>query len=216
MNNKIIRTFIFIVIGLVAMPAIADESYSGFIDNYPELKADADRPGSSKYEKTGFNPASYGKVMLSPITIFMHPKSDYQGLDAGHVSSLSTGFIDILTEELEPEIAVVDQPGKGVLVARIAITNLKAKKKKRGLLSFTPIGLAVTAAQGSAGRNLKLKDAGLEIELLDGVTGEQLAVLIDKQALADEEGNTEQSWSGIETTLAFYAKRFKERLESGK
>ena len=210
-----IPALLIIVLGMISLPATAAENYSGFIDNYPELRADPDRPGASLYEKPGFDRSAYGKVMFSPITIFMHPESEYQGLDPDQISALSTGFIDILIEELEPDIPVVDKPGKGVLVARIAITNLRAKKKDRVVFSLIP-GLSIRAGQKSAGKNLKLNDAVLEIEVLDGETGERLAVLVDSQALADKKGNAEQSWAGIESSLKFYAKRFKARLESKK
>jgi hypothetical protein len=89
---------------------------------------------------------------------------------------------------------------------------VKLAKKKRGLLSFTPIGLVVHAAEDVAGENIELKDARLEMEMLDSVSGERLGVLVDKapETKADEK----LSWDSIKATFAFYAERFKSRMQA--
>ena len=60
-------------------------------------------------------------------------------------------------------------------------------------------------------------DAVLEIELLDSQTGEQLAVLIDKQSLSNpsqKKKKQKTSWKDIQEIFTFYATRFKARLDA--
>lgn len=114
---------------------------SQFIDNMPQLAPDPDRVGAMIWQKPGVNRAAYTRVMFEPMTIFISPDSEYQGLNADELKALADTFREVVTRTLEPEIPVVNQKGEGVLYLRAALTNVKVAKKKRGLLGYTPIGL---------------------------------------------------------------------------
>lgn len=180
-----------------------------FIDNMPQLAQDTDRPGAMIWQKPGFNRAAYTRVTLEPVTIFISPASEYQGLNADQLKSLSDRFTVALTKALEPEIPVIDEKGAGVLHVRAALTNMKISKLSRGLLSFSPFGLMVDS---SAGPPFLLKDTSLEIELLDSMSGERMGVLVDKAPAAMR--GEKPSWEGINKTLIYYAERFKARLDA--
>ena len=79
-----------------------------------------------------------------------------------------------------------------------------------GLLGYTPIGVVATAVADAAGARISLKDAELEIETLNSVTGERLGVLVDKAPVTPEEEKL--SWESVGEVFAFYAERFKTRL----
>jgi hypothetical protein len=87
------------------------------------------------------------------------------------------------------------------------------KKKKRGLLGYTPVGLVVTAAGNLAGMRMELASATIEAEVLDGGTNEQLGALIDP--FSSDTKDEEVSWENIEKQLTFYAKRLRARLMEG-
>jgi hypothetical protein len=189
--------------------AVAGDSQ--FIENLPQLAQDKDRPGAMIWEKPGINRAAYTRVMIEPITIFISPDSEYKGLNADELKKISDGFREAVTKALEPDIAVVNEKGAGVLYIRAALTNVKVAKKPRGLLGYTPIGFVVTTA---AGPQISLKQAALEIETLDSASGERVGVLIDKAPrVADKE---ELSWDSINKTLGYYAERFKARMEAAR
>ena len=214
---KNIRHFALPVLGILALylnlnPAIAGSSE--FIENMPQLKQDPDRAGAMIWEKPGVDRAAYTRVMIQPITIFISPDSEYRGLNADDMKALADEFQKTLTSTLEPEIPVVNQAGPGVLYLHAALTDVKLAKKKHGLLSYTPIGLVVSAAESVAGANISLKDAELEIEMLDSVSGERLGVLVDKAPVTT--GNEELSWDSIKKTFAFYAERFKLRMHTAR
>lgn len=201
-----------ILLALFVQQAFAANSQ--FIDNLPLLSPDPDRAGAMIWQKSGFNRAAYTRVMFEPMTIFISPDSEYQGLNADELKQLADTFRDVVTRTLEPEIPVVNQKGEGVLYLRAALTNVKVAKKKRGLLGYTPIGLVAGAVKtAAAGPSLSLKDAVLEIEMLDSVSGERLGVLIDK---APKEAGGELSWDSIGKTFTFYAERFKSRMQAAR
>ena len=101
---------------------------------------------------------------------------------------------------------MVGEPGAGVVVIRLAITDVYASKKKRGLLGYMPIGAAIGAMSGKY-RRINLKDATIEVEILDGQSLDQLGVLIDKLSVSREAGD--MSWEGIIAALHSYAERFR-------
>lgn len=210
-SARVFSTLLCLAMIALPLPVVAAEPSSEFLDIRPELKPDPDRPGARIWEKPGFDRSKYTKILFAPLSLFLAPDSEYKGFNADDVKALAAGFEDTLTRTLEPEIAVVNTAGSGVLYVRPAFTGVKLKRPKRGPLGYTPIGLIVTAAQDAAGKRTSLQDATLEVEVYDAATGEPLAVIIDtlprKQAGATEE----LSWKTIDNTLRFYATRFKAR-----
>jgi hypothetical protein len=185
---------------------------SGFIEQMPALVPDADRPGAMVWFKPGLDRAAYQKIVIEPITIFISPDSEYQGLDADALKALSDGFASTLTHTLEPEIPVLNTGGPGTTHLRAALTNVKLVKKKRGLLGYTPVGFALTVAQDVAGARISLKEAVLEVEMLDAATGERLGVLVDRAPASGAGDNL--TWDAINQTFSFYAQRLKARMQS--
>ena len=185
---------------------------SGFIEDGVPLTEDPDRAGTLIWQKPGLNLAGYSGVMIEPITVFISPDSEYKGLKADDLKALADGFHEAISGELEPEFPVVTQGGPGVLYIRAALTRVKLVKKKRSLLGYTPIGLVVTAAETAAGENISVREALLEVEMLDSVSGERLGVLIDPAP--DIETKDEHSWEAVTKTFDYYAKRLKARIQA--
>lgn len=218
-----------LVAGLLSLflnPAIA--ANSKFIENMPQLAKDPERAGAMIWTKPDLNRAAYTRIVIEPITIFISPSSEYQDLDPNELKAIADGFNETFTKTLEPEIAVLNTAGPGVVYMRAALTNVKLTQKKRGLLGYTPIGLVVTAVADAAGARVSLKDAALEVEMLDSMTGERLGVLVDTAlTIAAKEkpqqnldgaatpttaGSETLSWYSINEVFKFYAERFKARM----
>ena len=185
--------------------------YSGFLEQYPELKLDADGSGAHIYRKPGTNLGDYDKILIEPIEVWMADDSKYKGFSVDDLKEITDELREKLVAALEPDFPVVSKPGKGVLVIRLAITDVYAKKKKRGLLGYVPAGAVIGAVTGRY--RAKLKDATIEAELLDAQTNEQLSVLIDKLSVS-KGGSDKTSWKEISGALDFYAKRFRSRMDA--
>ena len=210
MNRNLSRTFfVGAVLALGLQQAVAADS--GFIESMPQLKPDPDRAGAMIWEKPGLNRATYTSVMLEPITIFISPDSEYKGLKPDELKKMADSFHEAVTKTLQPDIAVVDKGGPGVLYVRAALTDVKVAKKKRGLLGYTPIGFVATSV---AGPTILLKDAVLEIEALDSANNERLFVLVDMAPKTA--AGKELTWDEVNKTFLYYAERFKARMQAAK
>jgi len=204
--------------------AISADKYSGFLENYPTFKPDADRKGALIYRKEGVDLKSYTKIMIDPVEIWIAPDSKYKGLKPDELKILADTFRQAIVDALEPTYPVVNKTGPDVLGIRIAVTNVYMTKKKRGLLGYTPVGLVASTAVKTIGDNISLQDASIEAELLDSRTNERLGALIDQQSKtgkgksplgklsAVQKGKT--SWDKIEQTLKFYAQRLRGRMDT--
>lgn len=195
----------------------AEQQYSGFLDDYPKLTPDKDRRGALAYQNPKYNPGDYSKFAIEPVLIWYHPDSKYKGIDPGDLKTLADAFRDTLIEQLSDDYPVVAQYGPGIAIIRIAITDVRAKKKKRGVLGYTPAGLVVTTAMAAAGKNISLQDAALEVELLDSQTGERMGFILDRQSLSNpskKKSKQKTSWKDIQETFDYYAARFKSRLDA--
>jgi hypothetical protein len=212
-STLIATTFLLGSISLSSTAWAADATrYSGFVDNYPDLKLDPLGGGGQLYIKPGANLGGYNKIMIEPIEVWLADNSKYKGFSPDDLKAITDEFYRVLLTNLEPDYPVVSRPGKGVLVVRLAITDVYAKKKKRGLLGYTPIGAVAGAATG-AYRKVTLNDATIEAELMDAGSQDQLAVLVDKLSVS-KGGADQTSWDDIHKALDYYAKRLRARLDA--
>lgn len=203
-------TVLWLLASALSIGAFAAAPSGQFLDIQPELAPDADRPGAMVWQKPGFDHSRYTKVMLEPLSVFVAADSEYKGFRADEVEALATGFRHALVQTLEPELPVVDVAGRDVLYVRAALTGVKLRKQERGLLSFTPIGMVVTAVQDAAGKRISLESAVLEIEAYDAESREPVAIIVDSRPTTSAGG--ELSWKSVEETFRFYATRFKSRM----
>ena len=212
MNKLISLSIASLLIVFPGLILAAAPSHTAFIEGKIAFEADPDRKGAYRYIKKGVDLGDYDRVAIAPIEVWVHPDSPYQGIQASSFKVITDEMRQVLSDTLEPDYPVVNKAGPKTLGLRLAITGVKLKKKKRGFLSFTPIGLVATAAQDEVASRTTLSDAVIEAELLDAKTGERLGVLVDQSLATEFKGET-QSWDEIKSMLTFYAQRFKARLD---
>ena len=187
--------------------------YSGYLEDYSGLEQDPDRPGAMIKLKDNVNLGNYDKIYITPIEIWYHPQSNYRGISPVELKLLTDTFRGILIDELEPEYPVIGMSGQGVLLVRIALTNVKVKKKRQTLLSFDPNKMTRRTEKDKSGQSISLNEAMLEVELLDANTRERLGILIDRAPGTQAVGG-KSSWDQLMYTLKFYGQRFRNRLDS--
>lgn len=186
---------------------------SGFLDTYPQMHPDPKRPGASIYIAPGATLKGLTKVRIDPILIWYAKDSTYQGIDPNELAAVANNFRRDITKSLEPAYPVVDSGGPDVLELRVALTNVVAEKKKRGLLGYTPVGFVVGAAKdaATAGPKLNISSATVEAELLDA-NGKQLAVVVDP--LVTDGSKTEaMTWSDLGKVMDAAGKRLRARMD---
>jgi len=130
--------------------------------------------------------ADYHSVMIDQPEIFIAADSKYKGAKGDQLKALADVARLSTMARLEANgYAVVDNPRPDTIYMRWAITDLYLQKKKRGILSYTPVGMVVHATKSAATRDLWKKidivELSLEIEYSDVVTGEIIAAGIAHQ-----------------------------------
>lgn len=218
---KLINVFMMSMITVLSFhPVIADDHapHSAFIEGKVDLSPVTDKQGAFRYIKPDVDLKKYNKIIIEPIEVWLHPQSEYKGIEPDTVKAMADSFAQILVNELEPEYDMVGHAGNDTLVVRLAIMGLKTKKRKRGLLGYIPVALVVSALNTDALERVSLIDAGIEVEVLDSVTGERLAALVDTgiRTPQSEHAGKKLTWQDIEEILRFYAKRFKAQLNTDK
>jgi hypothetical protein len=189
---------------------------TSFIDEPPAMEPIPDMQGAWHWNKPGVNFKSYDKALLTHIEIFIAPDSEYKGIDADQMKILSDSMRAVMIAALEPDYPVVSKAGPGVLVARIAITNVYLDKPKHILGQYTPLGLIVSGIKAVAGvpKNFSIKNASVEAEMFDFEIGERVAVRTDTSPLRGlNEDSEELSWESIEESMKVYGKRFRDRVD---
>lgn len=185
--------------------------HTSFIEGKVKLEKCPRRHGSYCYIKKGMDLAKFDRVAFSPIEYRLHRHSEYRGVNPDDFALVSEMFNQTLADQLEPDYPVVDKVNQKTLAIRIALVDIKLKKRSRTLMGWTPIGLIAGSGQDKVSKKLKMLDAVIEAEFLDGGTGERLAVLVDQNLY--EDGSNTESWESMKLILKHYAKRVKLRLD---
>jgi len=148
----------------------------------------------------------YNSIMIDQPEIFIAADSKYKGAKGDQLKALADVARLSTMARLEANgFNVVDTPGTDTLYMRWAISDLYLQKKKRGILSYTPIGMVVHTTKSAATRDLWKKidiaELRLEIELTDVVTGEVIVAGIShKQGFRKQKGEKADvvTWQELE------------------
>ena len=169
-------------------------------DELSKLQPSPDIPGVSRYIYPGVDPSAYSKIIVGGVTFFFSEKSKSKGVDANEMKQISDAMKAALVSAAADKMDVVLTKGPGAALVNVAITEIDIQNKKRGLLGYTPIGLIVTTAGNLTGMRAHLKNARIEGEFVDSVSGEPIAVF-----RIDEIGNWDDkkglSWEDLRASL---------------
>lgn len=114
--------------------------------------------------------------------ILISPDSPYKGGKPEDLAKVGELMREALVNRLQKGgYAIATAPGPGVLVFRIALTDLKMKKNKRNVLAYTPAGAVLKAGADALRDMMQRTDIigmTLQAELLDGGTDEVLVELV--------------------------------------
>jgi len=196
-----------------------DLQYSDFLSDYSQLKKSSDKYMDYTYVAADApaKMANYTAVMIDQPEIFVAANSKYKGMKPDDMKVLADAFRTSMAQSLSANYMIVDQPGPNVLYVRFAISNIQLKKKKKGLFSYTPIGLVVGAAKSAMTsdftKKIDLKGLTIEMEILDSTSEEQLAALLQTRS---EKKDEPVSWAELEALIAVYSQRVRCKLDNAR
>ncbi|CAN1499903.1 Protein of unknown function DUF3313 [Burkholderiaceae bacterium] len=165
---------------------------SGFLTNYAKLKPVAAMQGIECWRDTRFDPKKYKKIQITPIVVSLTaPKDSKDGkvptVDPTDLKQLTDYFYQTLHDSLKPQIPVVAQAGAGVVVLRIALTDLVPTSVPGSVAgTLIPYAFIAEASSGKvtgrpAGSTPYLGETGMEMQFRDGATGAVLAECRDTE-----------------------------------
>lgn len=189
--------FVLASSGVVAAHAEPASATKTFLTDYSKLQP---FPGKDGKDLLYIAPnveqraKAYTHVMVDAPEVFISPESPYQGAKPQDLAAISGLVRDATVAALkERGYQIVDKPAANVLYVRTAITDLQIQQKKRGLMSYTPVGLVVdTGAKAMKDFTEKydVLDLALQTEAQDSLTGDVLAASVlqrGKSAGADKQ-----------------------------
>lgn len=156
--------FIGALLGLAGCAGIAKPDRTGFISDYSKLERVSDH--HLAYSAGKFN--RYDSFIVEPVELLIDDDDEEMPFTAEELTELQAYFTEHLVSALSDDdgYAVVAQPGPGVARIRFAITDVK---RTIGVLNISLVTKITGAGIGGA---------AAEGEVLDAVTGEQLAAMV--------------------------------------
>ena len=177
------------VLGSGASVTASDTSrmtQSGFLSDYARLAPASWGDGIQCWRDSKLDAKKYKKVMISRMTVMLKPDQQ-KGVDPSDLKTLTDYFHDALVKALKPQMKVVDQPGPGVVVIRIALTNLVPTGVGESVVG-TVVPYAFVAEAGSgvatgrpAGSTPYMGETGMEMQFRDGATNAVVAECRDTE-----------------------------------
>jgi len=223
------KTLLVVIIGLFGAVSAFGQN-NDFLTDY-SLLVPTEGEGVNPLVKARYIPeqqiqkwSDYTSILVDQPEIFIASDTKYKGAKGDQLKLLADAARLAAIEQLEKNgYVVAHEPGPRVLYLRWAITDLYLKKKKRGLLSYTPLGMVVHTTRQAAMRDLWKKidivELAVESELTDFVSGEILgAAVTRRQGKRKGKGQDEDlvTWQELDALFLTLGERMVCGLENSK
>jgi hypothetical protein len=220
-HRTTVARYLAIFLAMIAFGPVCakDIQYSDFLSDYSHLKQSSDAFMDYTYLAPGAENrmANYSAVMIDQPEIFIAPNSKYKGMKPDDMKALADAFRTSMAQALADTYMIVEQPGPNVIYLRFAMSNLQLKKKRKGLLSYTPVGIVAGVAKSALTtditKKIDLKGLTMEMEVLDSNSEEQLAALLEIRSGAKDDP---ASWAELEALINVYSQRVRCRLDNAR
>ncbi len=193
---------------------------SGFLgDYYSKLQPDPANSDLLTYWKNPDVLKDSGKFILEPVIVYLLPEAQQRGIDPEQLAKLTQYFTKAIKDELKSgHYDLVTQPGPGVMVLRVAITNVEPDRgKENAALKGAEIAATHAVAPGAAllVPRLSVGQVAIEGEIVDSVSGEvMVAFMTSKSGRRYFSGlKAYEKWGDVDAAFKAWAKGFRERLD---
>lgn len=163
--------------------------------------------------------AKYQGVMVDQPEILVSAQSDYKGAKPEDMAAIASMMRDGLSQRLSSGgYKVVQAPGPGVIYIRLALTDLQLKKKRRGVLGYTPVGFVVKAGADALKDMMDKYDImgmTIQAELTDSQTGEVLAAVVATRGGTGDKP-LRMDFDELDATMKEFGSRLRCRLDNAR
>jgi len=189
----------------------AGQEFSGFLKDYSKLKPSPKFEGNALvYINTDAqkNLHKYIGVIVDPVEVYLASDADAAKIDEKNRAAAARYFQHALMTAVSTAYPVVEEKGPLVLRLRSALIGVDVGKE---------IGAADPSQAGA--RAMNIGKVGVEMELLDSESGEQIAASVDRTTLgegAEVAGDLTQQERSVAAREAFdeWAKRVRDFLDA--
>ena len=126
---------VLLVLGGCGTPMPA---HSGFLGDYPRMRPSPRISGAWGWWHPRKRISDYLKIMIDPVTVFLHPQAQSRGVNPDELKELADYFRYQMVSRIlsSGKYEIVHAAGPGVLRIRAAITDVQPSKV---LLNVTPV-----------------------------------------------------------------------------
>ena len=156
--------------------------------------------------------------MFNPVIVYMGPDA---GVDPEDLVKMDQLFLKAMSDELAKSgrYEIVTAPGPGVMLLRMAITNVRTTGGKRNAAvtaAKTAASAAVVPGVGLLVPRLSVGSISIEGEFVDSVSGEvQLEFMASKTGRRYFSGLRQfKTWGDIDAAFKAWSKDFRQRLDA--
>jgi len=185
------------IVGLFGSGCASKQKQTGFLSDYSQLQKDS---GDLRYFNAA-RVANYKQFIVEPVHFVFYKKDTAKKLDAATKRRMAKLMHDEIVRELSGRYKIVSEPGPGVAVVRVAITDLRKDTPALNVLPQTRM------------TGLGLGGVSMEGELLDSRTRKQIAAVVQ----AGDGGKISleglSKWSSAEAVIKKWAKKFGSRID---
>ena len=150
--------------------------FAGFLSEYGKLKPNPNFENTLSYVKQddAKNIHKYIAVIVGPVEIYVATSADPSKMPDRGRTALAAYFQNAITRAVGDAFPVVQEPGPLVLRLRTALIGVEVGGE---------IAAGPTAPADTLERSVDIGKVGVEMEMIDSVTGEQIAAAVDRQNL---------------------------------
>ena len=195
--------------GVVLKKIPAGAENAGFLSDYSKLKPSPRFENTSLYIKDddAKNVHKYFAMILDPVEVYVATNADVSKIPDRGRTALAAYFHNAIARAVSDAFPIVQEPGPLVLRMRTALVGVD-------------VG-AVNAAGGEALPNaIDISKVRVEMEMVDSVTGEQIAAAVDTQNLGagaevgSETFTREEKFAAAKEAFDGWAARLRENLDA--
>ncbi len=187
----------------------AEPEHAGFLGDYSQLEQREGIQYAEVYINPNANWVKYDSIQLDSVTLWtMEDRGTFTDEER---QMLTDVLYSVLYNELSEQFRMAEGPGPRVLRLRSALTQARgANVPLRTMTTVVPqlrlLGKAVSLTADTA---LTVGTATVEAEVLDSVTNERLAAVVDERAgnQALISSRTFRTWGDFEAAAEFWARR---------
>jgi hypothetical protein len=187
---------------------------SGFLKNVSQLEEGGDDEALLVYFNPSADWARYDKIILEPVTVWRNENFDPDEISKEDLQRLVDALYIAVKDQLAKDYQIVDRSGPGVLRMRVAITEADDSVVVMDTITnILPIGIGINlVTKGITGTSAFVGEVAIEAEILDSLTNERLAALIDERAGTKSYQDKFKDWGDVNKAFIYWAERTRKKL----